>query len=159
MAGQFAKFGVVGAVGFVVDVGLFNLLSYVGTEPLLADRPLTAKVVSTILATVVAWLGNRYWTFRHTRRAEVGREFALYAVICVIGLGISLAVLWVSHYLLGFTSALADNVAANVIGLGAAMVFRFWASQRFVFVNVAESADSDVVDELMLVPAPRAAES
>ena len=139
LIGRLAKFGVVGGIAFVVDVGLFNLLSYVGTDPVFAGQPLAAKVVSTTAATIVAWLGNRYWTFRHTRRDEVGREFVLYAVMCVIGLGISLGCLWVSHYLLGFTSPLADNIAANVIGLGAGTVFRFWAYQRFVFVNHAAS--------------------
>src|SRR6476469_7463584 len=62
---QLAKFGVVGSIAYVVDVGLFNLLSDAGSSPLLAGQPLLAKVVSTGVATVVAWLGNRYWTFRH----------------------------------------------------------------------------------------------
>ncbi len=134
---QLAKFGVVGLLAYVVDVGLFNLLTYVGDPPLLSGQPLAAKAVSASVATVVAWLGNRFWTFRRTRRADVGREFVLYAIMCTIGLGISLACLWVSHYALGFTSALADNVAANVIGLAAGTAFRFWAYKRYVFTHSA----------------------
>lgn len=155
LVGRLAKFGVVGVAAFVVDVGLFNLLSYAGSAPLFAGQPLTAKVVSTTVATVVAWLGNRYWTFRHTRRSEAGREFVLYAVMCVIGLGITLACLWVSHYVLGLTSALADNIAANVIGLGAGTVFRFWAYQRFVFVNQGENAAGSIADEVDTVARTR----
>jgi putative flippase GtrA len=152
LIGRLAKFGVVGGIAFVVDVGLFNLLSYVGANPLLAGQPLLAKAVSTTIATIIAWLGNRYWTFRHTRRDEVGREFALYAVMCAIGLGISLGCLWVSHYLLGFTSPLADNIAANVIGLVAGTVFRFWAYQRFVFVKHADPVvDADAAADLTAV--------
>lgn len=155
MAVKFAKFGVVGAFALVVDVGLFNVLSYVGAEPLLAGQPLWAKVVSTSAATVVAWIGNRLWTFRQTKRTDVVREFVLYAVMCTIGLGIALTCLWVSHYLFGFTSVLADNIAANVVGLAAGTLFRFWAYQRFVFVNNAATTDvtgadaavGDVADE------------
>lgn len=139
---QLAKFGVVGGAAYVIDVGVFNLLSYLGENPLLAGQPILAKVVSTAVATVVAWLGNRYWTFRHTRRPELGREFLLYLIMCTIGLGISLLCLWASHYVFGFTSALADNIAANVIGLAAGTVFRFWAYQRFVFTHGRSAAPS-----------------
>lgn len=132
---QLAKFGVVGSIAYVVDVGLFNLLSYAGSSPLLAGQPLLAKVVSTGVATVVAWLGNRYWTFRHHRRPDVTREFVLYLAMCMIGLLIALSCLWVSHYVLGFTSPLADNISANVIGLLAGTAFRFWAYKRFVFLH------------------------
>ena len=75
---QLAKFGVVGGVAYVVDVGLFNLLSYVGSPPLLDGQPLLAKVASTGVATVVAWLGNRYWTFRHRRQRQAHHELMLF---------------------------------------------------------------------------------
>jgi putative flippase GtrA len=135
LARQVAKFGAVGFLAYVVDVVLFNALQYFGAQPLLADAPLRAKVISTAVATVVAWLGNRYWTFRRTRRREMRREFVLFAVLCTMGLGISLSILWFSHYVLGLTSPLADNISANVIGLAAAAAFRFWAYRRFVFVH------------------------
>jgi putative flippase GtrA len=135
LAGQVAKFGAVGFVAYVVDVAFFNALQYLGAQPLLADDPLHAKAISTAVATVVAWLGNRYWTFRRTRRREMRREFALFAVMCAIGLGISLSILWFSHYVLGLTSALADNISANVIGIAGGAAFRFWAYRRFVFIH------------------------
>lgn len=137
LARQFAKFGVVGAVAYVIDVGMFNLLRYAGEDPILADQPLTAKIVSSGVATVVSWLGNRYWTFRHTRRPQARREFLIFVLMCSIGLGISLSILWFSHYVIGLTSPLADNIAANVVGLAAGTLFRFWAYRRFVFTYAA----------------------
>ncbi len=50
-------------------------------------------MISTLVATVVAWLGNRYWTFRHRRRASRRREFVLFMGMNLGGLGISLACL------------------------------------------------------------------
>ena len=41
---ELAKFGIVGAIAFVVDVGTFNLLRNGAMD----DRPLTAKVISTV---------------------------------------------------------------------------------------------------------------
>ena len=101
------------------------------------------------MATVVSWLGNRYWTFRQTRRAHAPREFAIFVLMCSIGLGISLSVLWFSHYVLGFTSPLADNIAANVVGLAAGTLFRFWAYRRFVFTNVASPPEDPTATDLV----------
>jgi putative flippase GtrA len=132
---ELVKFGAVGAVAFVVDFTVFNLLrtGIIGGEHGLAEKPLTAKTISVLAATVVAWLGNRYWTFRRRRRASRRREFALFLVMNLAGLGISLACLGFSHYVLGLTSALADNIAGNVIGLGLGTLFRFWAYRQLVF--------------------------
>ncbi len=131
------KFGVVGAVAYVVDTGLFNVLLHVGEEPLLEGRPLTAKVVSVCVATMVAWLGNRYWTFRRRRRSAVPRELLLFVVVNVGGLLLALLPLAVSHYVLGLTSAVADNVAANVVGLALGTLFRFLMYRTVVFNQVA----------------------
>lgn len=130
---QLSRFGVVGIVAFVVDVGLFNVLRFAGGEGPLYRWVLGAKVISSAVATVVSWLGNRYWTFRHTRREQVRHEFVLFVVMCTIGLLISLACLALSHYVLHLTSPLADNISANVVGLAAGTAFRFYAYRTWVF--------------------------
>jgi len=140
---EMVKFGAVGAVAFLVDVGTFNLLRFglFGVEGPLEGKPLTAKACSAFIATIVAWLGNRYWTFRRRRRAARRREFVLFLVMNALGLGIALACLGISHYVLGFTSPLADNIAGNVIGLGLGTLFRFWTYKTFVFTHeLAEEA-------------------
>ena len=135
LAGEMVRFAAVGAVALAVDVAGFNLLRFAGGEGPLHDRPLTAKVLSVTASTTVAYLGNRHWTFRDQRSpaARVHREFALFVLFSAIALGIAVGVLAVSHYGLGLTSALADNVAANVVGLGLATAFRFWSYRRWVF--------------------------
>ncbi|GAB3574743.1 GtrA family protein [Leifsonia lichenia] len=129
---ELLSFGLVGGVSFVVDVGLYNLLRLT----LLDDKPIGAKIVSVIVATVVAWLGNRYLTFRtggQRSRAAVVREGVLFAAVNVVGLGIASACLFISHYLLGFESTLADNIAGNGVGLVLGMLFRYLAYRFFVF--------------------------
>jgi len=140
---QIAKFGVVGACAFVIDVSLFNILLYAGDSPLLVGQPLWAKVTSSAVATVASWLGNRFWTFRYTRRPQALRELALFIVMCTIGLGLSLLCLAISHYALGFQSALADNIAANVVGLAVGTTFRFWAYRKIVFTHTGDDGIND----------------
>ncbi|HET7902219.1 MAG TPA: GtrA family protein [Candidatus Nanopelagicales bacterium] len=138
---EVAKFGVVGVVALVVDVGLFNLLRFAGGEGPMYDKPLTAKIVSVCVATTVAYFGNRYWTFRHRGRTSFHREYLLFFVLNGVGLAISVGCLWFSHYALGLTGPVADNISANVIGLGLGTLFRFWSYRRWVFPEDVEAAD------------------
>jgi putative flippase GtrA len=128
-----SAFLVVGAVALAVDVGLFNLLVHVGDPGPLAGSPLTAKALSVTASTTVAYVGNRTWTYRHRPRGRVTREYVLFVVLSAIALGIALGCLAVSRYVLGLTSALADNVSANVVGLALGTAFRFLSYRRWVF--------------------------
>jgi putative flippase GtrA len=127
------KFGIVGAVGFVVDVGLFNVLRYAGDPGLLEHKPLTAKVISVACATIVTYLGNRHWTWADRERSARHREALLFFLFNGLGMAIALTCLAVSHYLLNLHSALADNISANGVGLVLGMLFRFWAYRTYVF--------------------------
>ena len=142
LAHEVAKFGIVGAVAFVIDVGLFNLLLYAGP---LEGKPLTAKVISVAVATTFAYFGNRFWTFRHRGRTNMGREYLLFFVLNGVGLAISVGCLWFSHYALGLTGPLADNISANVVGLALGTLFRFWSYRRWVFPEDAEAADDAAI--------------
>jgi putative flippase GtrA len=138
---EIAKFGVVGIGAFIIDIGLFNLLRFAGGEGPMYDRPLTAKIVSVVVATTFAYVGNRYWTFRHRGRTTFGREYVLFFVLNGVGLAISVGCLWFSHYALGLTSALADNISANVVGIALGTMFRFWSYRRWVFPADEPTAD------------------
>ena len=143
--GQFSRFGVVGLVGLVIDFSIFNVLRSTVLAPEVVDHgPLLAKAISVGVAIVANWLGNRYWTFRAERRPHLLREGAEFAVVSLGGMAIALGCLWVSHYLLGFRSALADNISANVIGLGLGTVFRFWLYRTWVFPDSGTSASPDL---------------
>jgi putative flippase GtrA len=137
-------FGVVGLIGFVVDVGVFNLLraGFAG-EGQFWHSPLGAKIVSVSLAIIVNWVGNRYWTFREHRRKNFMLEFVEYVAVSLGGMLIGLACLYVSHYVLGFTSLLADNISSNLIGLGLGTIFRFGFYRFWVYGH--HRADSRTV--------------
>ncbi len=135
---ELAKFGTVGALSFLIDVAIFNAVLHV------LDKPLTAKVISTVFSATNAFLLNRAWSFRHRVRTDVRREYGVYFVLNAVGLAISLLCLAVSHYVLGFESRLADNVAANGVGLVLGTTFRFWSYRRFVWAapaSVEQAAD------------------
>lgn len=128
------KFGVVGLIGYAVDLSVFNALRLgVFGEGHFFQGPLGAKIISVIIATLVTWFGNRYWTFREHRRENFLLELLEFGAIAAVGMGISLLCLYISHYVLGFTSLLADNISANVIGLVIATAFRFLMYRFWVY--------------------------
>jgi putative flippase GtrA len=142
---ELMKFGVVGAVAYVVDVGLFNALLYFGGEGPLYDKPLTAKTLSFVAAVTVSYAGNRHWTFRHRARSGLRREYVLFFFLNGVGLAIALACLGISRYVLGLDGPLADNISANVIGLALGTTFRFWSYRRWVFLATPEPSAAAAV--------------
>jgi putative flippase GtrA len=129
LGSEIAKFGTVGAIAFVIDVSVFNILR----AGVLSDSPLTAKTISVIVATAFAYVANRNWTYRDRARTGYGRETALFFATNAVALLISWACLAFTHYLLGLDSQLADNISGNVIAVGLGTLFRFWVYRTWVF--------------------------
>ncbi|MBD8868699.1 GtrA family protein [Nocardioides donggukensis] len=135
ISGEGARFLVVGALATLVSLVLFNVLVHgagmgVGA---MNSWPLPAFILANLVGMVVSYRGSRSWAFRH--RTEVGPTGGRvgFLVVNLVSLVIPLTCLTISRYALGLDGALADNVAANVVGLGLGTVFRFWASRRYVF--------------------------
>lgn len=133
---ELGKFGVVGGLAFILDAAInWTLLSSDVNEN-------TAKIVAAVISATAAFIGNRFWTWRHRERSGLAREYGLYFFFNAAGLGITLLVLNFSHSLLGsiwpvFTTNLADFIAGQLVGTAFATVFRFWAYRRFVFLAPA----------------------
>lgn len=125
---ELVKFGAVGAVGFLVNVVVFNVCIHA-----FQLAPIRSGVISQVVAIVTNYVGNRYWTYRDTDKSRVRRETVLFFFFSGIALVIENAVLALSHYGLGYTSPLADNIAKNVVGLGVGTLFRFWSYRTWVF--------------------------
>jgi putative flippase GtrA len=141
---QLIKFGAVGGVGFVVNLVVFNLLRATIFSPDdVAHGPIYATIIATLVAIVTNWLGNRYWAFSAQRRTNTFREGLEFFLVSIVGMLIPLGCLWLSHYVLGFTSLLADNLANNVIGLALGTLFRFAFYRWWVFAP-RRSAQLDI---------------
>jgi putative flippase GtrA len=125
------RFLLVGGSGYVVDVGAFNVLR--SFPPFDRVDPSVARILAVLAAMCVTYVGNRTWTWHATGNRR--REVTLFVVFNLIGLGLSVLSLVVSHDLLGLTSRLADNVSANVVGLALGTVFRYLTYKRFVFAT------------------------
>ncbi|WP_300342238.1 GtrA family protein [Nesterenkonia sp.] len=132
---ELAKFGAVGGVAFLIDSAVYLWLI---TGPM-DDSHVKAKAVAVAVATVFAWIGNRYWTFRHKRTTTRTRELLLFILMNLIGLAIQSGCVFFSYYILGLQSAQASFISGSIVGMGVAMCFRFVAYKYWVFTGDPQS--------------------
>ena len=134
-----AKFLTVGGVATIVSFVIFNGLvhGYFGGPGPMHDDPLVAFVIANLVGMVVSYRGSRSWAFRDREAVGVAGGRVTFIVINVVSMVIPLACLSFTRYVLGMTDPVADNVSANVIGLGLGTLARFWAIQRFIFLSPA----------------------
>ena len=134
---ELIKFAIVGATTFFIDSALFYTLKLTVLEP----KPLTAKIISGIVAVIASYILNREWSFRDRGGRERHHEALLFFGFSGVGVLLSMAPLWVSSYVLQLrvphvsltTENIADFVAAYLLGNLLQMAFRFWAFRRWVF--------------------------
>jgi len=143
LSAEIAKFLAVGGVATAVALVIFNGLvhGYFGDPggPM-KNQPLVAFVIANTVGMVVSYRGSRSWAFRH--REAVGRAEGrvAYFVINTLSMVIPLACLTISRYVLDRSDPVADNIAANVVGLGLGTAARFWAIRQFIFLHPNKAA-------------------
>jgi putative flippase GtrA len=145
----------IGVVNTVIDYAVLNALLVIG--------PLKAKVISTVVATTASYFMNRHWTYAHRESGRMRREYVVFFCLNLAGLAINLSALAAAKYVLDYSEhnpsdRLAFNIA-NAVGIGLAMVFRFFTYRLLVFRAPAEAlhaAESAVADGLLPVDATAA---
>ena len=131
---ELAKFGVVGGIGAIIDLGGAAYLY----DAHHVDE-MAAKAISISAATVVTYLGSRFWTFRHRVNQDqaIGRETTMFILLNVVGLAIAEVVIAITSHGLGLKGHLAYD-AASVIGTGLGTIFRYFAYKKWVFTAAPE---------------------
>ena len=125
---EVAKFGIVGSLAFVLTLILVNVFhSGAGMGEI------AATTLANVLATVFAFVGNKFWAFRHRKGSHWRRETLLFFLFNGIGILITDGVVAVAEYGFGLKGTVSDNVA-NVIGIGLATLFRLYCYRRWVFL-------------------------
>jgi putative flippase GtrA len=137
---EVAKFGVVGALGFVVQLGVQNAL-YPGH----GVGAVTAVVIGYAAATVVTFVGNRHWAFKHRKGSGLGHETALFIALNVIGIFIQVGIVDFVVHGLGHGDRLSYNIA-TIIGIGIGTIFRLLTYRRFVFHTPPAPASAEELE-------------
>lgn len=140
--GRFLRFAAVGAMGAVVDFGIFNLLATTKTMP-----AIWASVVSFIFAVLSNFTWNRYWTYPDSRTKPIGRQVFQFTIVSLIGLAIrtplfawleklltELAALWLPNFFL--TSTFIGHNVSLAIAVLVVMAWNFIANRYWTYNDV-----------------------
>lgn len=87
---QFMKFGVVGLIAFVIDYGLMVAL----TE-LAGINYLVSATISFTVSVVFNYVASMRYVFTHKEGLSRRREFIIFVVLSVIGLGLNDLLMWI----------------------------------------------------------------
>ncbi|HEX6383538.1 MAG TPA: GtrA family protein [Anaerolineae bacterium] len=152
-AERFFKFAVVGAIGFVVDFGIFNLLldpldlvlsagadvhnmlvmMGLAPEQVIKLSSTLAGVISFIAAIISNFLWNRYWTYPDSRSRSLRRQFAMFVVVSIAGILIRAPVIHFTHQpftrlvsKVGTLAVFAKRIGDNMALILAVIIVMFW---------------------------------
>ncbi|MFD7640249.1 GtrA family protein [Kitasatospora sp. NPDC059795] len=136
---KLVKFLVVGGTCFVLTM----VINFALKMTVFEAKPIVALTVATVIATGVSYVLNRQWSFR---AAGKQREAILFVVVSALAVGVNDLPLAASRYVFDlrepdvshFTQEVADFVSGMIIGTLVAMVFRYWAMNRFVFTHLSD---------------------
>ncbi|GAB2968713.1 GtrA family protein [Frigoribacterium salinisoli] len=135
------RFLVTGGLGFVITMAIsYGLKLFV-----IPQHPVTALAVGITVATVVSYWMNKKWSFDDRGDLHTAHEVVLFVLVSLVGVALNSAPLYLSRYGLHLevpyvtrtTQEVADFVSGPVIGTAIAMVFRYWAMNKFVFPRAA----------------------
>lgn len=152
-AKRFVKFLIVGAVGFIVDFGFFNLLLNPANQWVspghwlytllagvgLGDRfithlgPSIASAISFVAAVCSNFLWNRYWTYPDSRSRSRRRQFTMFFIVSAIGVVIRIPIVFFMTPVfrslvgsVGLLQAYTTRLADNLSLAVAVLVVLFW---------------------------------
>lgn len=110
---QILKFGVVGVIAFLIDYGLL----YVFTE-WCGIYYLVSSIMSFSISVVFNYIASVVWVFDVNKKYSKLRNFVLFVVFSVIGLGINQLIMWLGVEKL--------NIYYMIVKLGATAIVMVW---------------------------------
>jgi putative flippase GtrA len=148
---ELVKFALVGGTCFVIDTVLFFGIKTV----VLPNNPVTAKIIATLVATIVSYVLNREWSFRTRGGRERHHEAALFFLVNGIGIVLNSAPLYIARYAFHLqephvsrlTEEISDFLSAQIIGTLIAMAFRWYGYKTWVFPEENARGNGRSLDE------------
>ncbi len=121
---QLLQFGVVGAVGYVVNLAVFAVLTLV-----LEVEHIPAAILAFCVAVSNNFLWNRLWTFRESAEGgHAGFQATRFFAVSLAGLAVNLAMLVLLVDLLG-----APDIPSQAIAIAIAVPVNFIGNKLWTF--------------------------
>jgi putative flippase GtrA len=129
---QFGQFAAVGTLNSFIDIGVFNLETFLlGTSVISSVLFAVFKAISFLCATTNSFFWNRNWTFGSTDKVNAGEVTGFYTV-AIIGWAANVAV---STFVksVGPETKIWVDLVAPIAGILVTFIWNFVGYKYFVF--------------------------
>jgi putative flippase GtrA len=121
---QFFRYGFVSVLALVVDFGGLIIL-----KEFAHLYYLIAATISFVAGLIVNYLISAFWVFHSSKLSNKTHEFLLFALIGLVGLGLTDAILWALTSGLGLYYIYSKAIATAIV-----YFWNFGARKKFVFL-------------------------
>lgn len=122
---QLAKFGIIGVSNTIIDLGIYALLIHLtGTTTGILITGF--KTLSVTIAIVNSYVWNKYWAFKREEASAIGKEFAQFVTVSLLGLVINVSITSVLVNLLGAPHGFSGSAWATTSGAIASICVLAW---------------------------------
>ena len=129
---QFMKFGVVGIIAFFIDYGLLAFCTEV-----LHINYLVSATIGFSVSVVFNYFASMRYVFTHKEGMSKRREFIIFVVLSVIGLGINNGCMWLGVEVVGWHYLIVKIGATAIV-----MVWNFVT--RKIFLDAGATDDEQL---------------
>ena len=136
---QFAQFAAVGTLNSFIDIGIFNLETFlIGTSTISIFLFAVLKAVSFLCATTNSFVWNKYWTFSSNDKASAKQVSGFYTV-AIIGWVANVGVATAVKAFGPSASHVWVNIVAPLAGIAASFAWNFIGYKFWVFKKPEEA--------------------
>jgi putative flippase GtrA len=121
---QFAKFGIVGGLNAMIDLGILNLLIH-ATAISSGIFYSVFKSLSFLAAVINSYFWNKYWTFKVSGNPQAG-EFLKFLSVNIVGFGINVGTASFIVNAIGAPAGISGELWANIGAVIASLVALMW---------------------------------
>ena len=122
---EIVRFGIIGVLATLLDWGIFYVLTN-----FLGVYYVVSSVIGFCVSVIFNYLLSRVWVFHVTEKQNVVREFILFMITSIIGLGINTLVLWLCvewmFVQMTFLSVIPDDILELIGKAAATFVVMVW---------------------------------
>ena len=141
---QFLKFGIVGAISFVVDFTLYPVCNFLGCPYLISG------IIGFVVSVIVNYLLSMKFVFERRDDMSRKKEFIIYVVLSTIGLGLNELLLYIcvdivyanSDFLTGLYGDRMAEIVAKVFATGVVMIYNF-VSRKLILEKRGDIGDNE----------------